>query len=79
MTRKDIVHEIANSYADGVAMAMRGTFIDSDVLSGLIAQTYMEAFENGISYHMWDKFPSEMFNLETDADYYNTYAKEELK
>ena len=78
MTRRDIVERIAESYGDGVAMAMRGTMVSDKILSGLISETYVKAFENGIVYNQWDTFPNDFYTIQADADAYKKYAEEKI-
>lgn len=78
MTRRDIVKRIADGYGDGVAMAMKGILIDEKTLSGLISETYVKAFENGMIYNQWDNFPDEFYTIEIDADAYKKYAEEKI-
>lgn len=78
MTRRDIVKRIADSYGDGVAMAMRGTLVSDKILSGLISEAYVKAFENGMVYNQWDAFPDDFYTIETDSDAYKKYAEEKI-
>lgn len=79
MTKKDIVKQCADSFAEGVAIAMKGTMIESYILEGLIAQTYIKAFEAGIVFKTWGQMPNEFYTLATDADFYDDYTKTQLK
>ena len=78
MTRKDVVGKIARAYSEGVGSAMKGELLSLDVLKGLIEETYIHAWENGMSFAKWGMFPSEMYNLQTEKDAYKTYAQDKL-
>ena len=79
MTKKDIVKQCADRFAEGVAIAMKGTIIESDTLEWLIAQTYMKAFEDGIVFKTWGQMPNEFYTIAVDADFYEDYTKTQLK
>lgn len=78
MTRKDIVGQIASAYAEGVGSAMKGELLSLNVLKGLIEETYINAWENAMSFEKWDRFPYEMYNLQTEKDDYKTYTQDKL-
>lgn len=78
MTQKDIVETCARTFATGVRIAMQGTLIENDILERLIRETYIKAFEDGIVFKQWGKFPNGFFVVQCDEDFYNNYSKTEL-
>lgn len=78
MTRKDVVEQIARAYAEGVGSVMKGELLSLNELKGLIEETYIHAWKNGMSFAKYDKFPSELYNLQADKDYYKAYTQDKL-
>ena len=78
MTRKDVVEQIARAYAEGVGSVMKGELLSLNELKGLIEETYIHAWENGMSFAKRDEFPYEMYNLQTEKGDYKTYTQDKL-